>query len=494
VGSDLIINNRQLSTVNRQPKKDFDAIVVGSGPNGLAAGITLQREGLSVLILEAKNIIGGGLRTEEITLPGFRHDLCSAVHPMAADSPFFNSLPLGDFGLKFLYPEIQLAHPFDDGSALHLFSSIAETAKGMGADAYAYLKLIQPLVKSWPDLQEDVLGPLHFPKHPLEMARFGWSALSTAGQIAKRFHTEKAKGFWGGLAVHSQLPFNYLGSSGIGLILLTAGHIRGWPVAEGGSQSIADALVSYFKSIGGKIETNHAVKSLDQLPSSHVVLLDVGPLQLLEIAGNRLSSFYRWQLKKFRYGMGVFKIDWALADRIPFTAESAKKAGTVHIGGTINEMAASELAAWNGKHTEKPAVLLAQQSIADPTRAPEGKHTGWAYCHVPLGSKMDMTEIIEKQVERFAPGFRVRILARHTMNTQEMETLNANYIGGDIGGGAYNLSQLFTRPALRFAPYRSSARGIYLCSASTPPGGGVHGMCGYHAAKKALRDDFRISI
>jgi phytoene dehydrogenase-like protein len=479
---------------HRSTKKDFDAIVVGSGPNGLAAGITLQQEGLSVLILEAKNIIGGGLRTEEITLPGFRHDLCSAVHPMAADSPFFNSLPLGDFGLKFLYPEIQLAHPFDDGSALYLFSSIAETARAMGPDADAYLKLIQPLVKSWPDLQDDVLGPLHFPKHPMEMARFGWSALSTAGQIAKRFHTEKAKGFWGGLAVHSQLPFNYLGSSGIGLILLTAGHIRGWPVAEGGSQSIADALVSYFKSIGGKIETNQTVKSLDQLPSSHVVLLDVGPLQLLEIAGNRLSSFYRWQLKKFRYGMGVFKIDWALADRIPFTAESAKKAGTVHIGGTMNEMAASELAAWNGKHTEKPAVLLAQQSIVDPMRAPEGKHTGWAYCHVPLGSKMDMTEIIERQVERFARGFRERILARHTMNTLEMEILNANYIGGDIGGGAYNFSQLFTRPALQFAPYRSSTRGIYLCSASTPPGGGVHGMCGYHAAKRALREEFGLII
>ncbi|HEV3224100.1 MAG TPA: NAD(P)/FAD-dependent oxidoreductase [Puia sp.] len=469
-------------------------MVVGSGPNGLAAGITLQQEGLSVLILEAKSGIGGGLRTEEITIPGFRHDLCSAVHPLAVSSPFFNSLPLADFGLKFLYPEIPLAHPFDDGSAIQLLPSLLETAKVMGEDSSAYLKLMQPMVESWPVLQDDVLGPLHFPKHPLKMSRFGWRALSAASRLVKRFHTEKAKGFWGGLAVHSQLPFNYLGSSAIGLVLLTVGHIRGWPMAEGGSQSIADALVSYFKSIGGKIETNHPVKSLDQLPTSQIVLLDVGPQQLLEIAGNRLSSFYRWQLKKYRYGMGVFKIDWALADCIPFKAESVKKAGTIHIGGTFNEIAASELAAWNGNHSEKPAVLLAQPSVADPLRAPRGQHTGWAYCHVPSGSTKDLTEVIEKQVERFAPGFRERILARHTINTEELEELNANYIRGDIGGGANNLSQLFTRPALRSAPYRSSVRGIYLCSASTPPGGGVHGMCGYHAAKRALRDEFRIII
>ena len=493
-GSDLIINNHQLSTVNLQPKKDFDAIVVGSGPNGLAAGIAIQQGGLSVLILEAKSMAGGGLRTEEITIPGFRHDLCSAVHPLAASSPFFNTLPLSDFGLKFLYPEIPLAHPFDDGSAIQLLPSVRETAKGMGADADAYLKLMMPLVKSWPDLQDDVLGPLHFPKHPMEMVRFGWSALSAASQLSKRFQTEKTKGFWGGLAVHSQLPFNYLASSGIGLVLLTVGHIRGWPVAEGGSQSIADALISYFKSIGGKIETNQTVKSLDQLPSSRVVLLDVGPLQLLKIAGNHLSSYYRWQLKKFHYGMGVFKIDWALADPIPFKAESARKAVTIHLGSSFQEMAASEKSAWFGKASEKPAVILAQQSIIDPRRAPEGKQTGWAYCHVPSGSTTDMTEAIEKQVERFAPGFRERILARHTMNTKEMEELNSNYIGGDIGGGANILSQLFTRPALRSAPYRSSVRGIYLCSASTPPGGGVHGMCGYHAAKRALRDEFRIII
>jgi phytoene dehydrogenase-like protein len=452
----------------------------------------LQKSGLSVLILEAKSKIGGGLRSEQLTLPGFTHDLCSAIHPLAVSSPFFQTLPLADHGLNFLYPEIPLAHPFDDGSSIQLLTSVEETASGLGNDGTAYLDLIRPLVESWEGIQDDVLSPLHFPKHPLDMARFGWSALSAANRLAKRFHTEKTRGFWGGLAVHSQLPFNFLGSSAIGLVLLTVGHKRGWPLAAGGSQSIANALVSYFKSIGGKIVTDLPVKSLDQLPSSHAVLLDVSPLQLLEIAGNRLSPGYRSQLNKFRYGMGVFKIDWALADQIPFTAEQVKKAGTIHLGGKFGEMASAEAAAWSGMHVDQPNIILAQQSITDPSRAPSGKHTGWAYCHVPSGSVMDMTEAIEKQVERFAPGFRERILARHIMNTRDLEAHNANYIGGDIGGGANNLSQLFTRPALRASPYRTSAKGIYLCSSSTPPGGGVHGMCGYHAAKRALKEVFKM--
>jgi phytoene dehydrogenase-like protein len=450
----------------------------------------LQRAGLSVLILEAKSKIGGGLRSEALTLPGFIHDVCSAVHPLAAASPFIQSLPLADFGLKFLYPEIPLAHPFDDGTAIPLLSSLTETALGMEADADAYLRLMQPLVESWPDIRDDVLSPLHYPKHPLDMAGFGWKALSTANRLAKRFQTEKVRAFWGGLAVHSQLPFNYLSSSAIGLLLLTAGHKRGWPVAQGGSQSIADAMSMYFKTMGGKIELNWPVKSLDQLPSSYAVLLDVTPVQLLEIAGHRMSSFYRWQINRYRYGMGVFKIDWALSDRIPFKATSASNAVTLHLGGSFSELASSELDAWSGKHSSKPAVIMAQQSIVDPGRAPAGQHTGWAYCHVPRGSTRDMTAAIEEQVERFAPGFRERILARHTMNTEAMEAYNANYIGGDIGGGANNLSQLFTRPALRAAPYRTSAKGIYLCSSSTPPGGGVHGMCGYHAARRAMRDIF----
>ena len=444
-------------------------------------------------MLEAKSKIGGGLRSEELTLPGFTHDLCSAIHPLAVASPFFQSLPLDKHGLQYLYPEIPLVHPFDDGSSINLLRSLTDTASAMNEDSAAYLKLMQPMVESWPDIQDDVLAPIHFPKHPVDMVRFGWRALSSPAQLAKRFQTEKTKGFWGGLALHSQLPFNFLSGSAIGLVLLTVGHIRGWPVAKGGSQSIANALASYFKSIGGRIELNHEVKSLKQLPSSSAVLLDIVPAQLLEIAGNRLSSFYQWQLRKYKYGMGVFKVDWALADSIPFRSASARKAGTLHLAGTFNEMAASESAAWNGQHSWSPAVILAQQTIIDPGRAPQGQHTGWAYCHVPSGSDIDMTEAIENQVERFAPGFRERILARHTMNTKALEGYNANYIGGDIGGGSNNLSQLFTRPALRGTPYRSSARGIYLCSSSTPPGGGVHGMCGYHAAKRALKDIFNLT-
>jgi len=483
-------NYHQLSTVNRQPKKDFDAIVVGSGPNGLAAAITLQKAGLSVLILEANSVAGGGMRSAEITLPGFTHDICSAVHPMGADSPFFRSLPLADYGLKFLYPEIPLAHPFEDGTALALIPSLQEMADSLGEDAQAYLKLMQPLVNSWEGIQNDVLSPLHFPKHPMDMAAFGWRALSSASRLSKRFKSEKTRTFWGGLSLHSQLPFDWMASSAIGLVLLTVGHKRGWPVAEGGSQSIANALVSLFISLGGKIELNYTVTSLDQLPSSRAVLLDVTPVQLLEIAGRRLSPVYRRQLKKFRYGMGVFKIDWALAEQIPFKSELSKNAGTIHLGGSFKEMEAAEMDAWSGRLTKRPGIILAQQSIVDPGRAPIGKHTGWAYCHVPRGSVADLTDTIEDQVERFAPGFRERILARHTINTEELEEQNANYHGGDIGGGANNLSQLFTRPALRSAPYRSSAKGIYLCSSSTPPGGGVHGMCGYNAAKRVLKDLF----
>ncbi len=446
------------------------------------------------MILEAKSKIGGGLRSEELTLPGFTHDICSAVHPMAADSPFFQSLPLADHGLKFLYPEIPLAHPFDDGSAISLIPSLEKMAGSLGVDGDAYLELMQPLTENWESIREEILAPVHFPKHPLYMARFGWRALASASRLSKRFHSDKMKGFWGGLALHAQLPFDRLTSSAIGLVLLTVGHKRGWPVAEGGSQSIANALSSYFRSLGGKIELNQPVKSLHQIPSSSAVLLDVTPVRLLEIAGHRFSSFYRWQLKKYRYGMGVFKIDWALADPIPFKAEEAGRAGTIHLGGSFREMEAGERDAWSGIHSKLPGVILAQQSIVDPSRAPMGKHTAWAYCHVPLGSVTDMTVAIESQVERFAPGFRERILARHTLNTGELEQLNANCYRGDIGGGANNLSQLFTRPALRSAPYRTSAKGIYVCSSSTPPGGGVHGMCGYQAAKRALKDIFQIQI
>jgi phytoene dehydrogenase-like protein len=471
-------------------KTDFDAIVVGSGPNGLSAAITLQQRGLSVLVVEAKSEIGGGLRSAELTLPGFTHDVCSAIHPMAAGSPFFQTLPLTQHGLQFINPEIAAAHPFDNGTAAALYPSLEKTAEMLGADNDTYLKLIAPLVTSWPLIAPDMLGPLRFPKYPFKTAGFGINALLSSTQLAKRFKTKEAKGLWGGMAAHSIQPLTNMATSAIGLVLMSAAHLYGWPVPKGGSKNIANALSSYFLSLGGKIETNFYVKSLDQLPSAKAILFDVTPKQLLTIAGHRFSSLYKYQLERYRYGMGVFKIDWALDGAIPFTADECRRAGTVHIGNTLEEMVASEQMSSSGKHPENPFVLLTQSSLFDASRAPEGKHTSWAYCHVPNGSTKDMTEIIEKQVERFAPGFRDRILAKHTMNTAELQSYNPNYIGGDINGGIIDIRQLFTRPALRLSPYKTSAKGLYICSSSTPPGGGVHGMCGYHAAQKALREIF----
>jgi phytoene dehydrogenase-like protein len=476
-------------------KTEFDAIVVGSGPNGLAAAITMQQEGLSVLLIEGKDVIGGGLRSAELTLPGFIHDVCSAIHPLAIGSPFFNKLPLADFGLHYTFPDVAAAHPFDDGTAAVLNHSLTETASLLGRDEQAYLKLMSPILKDWPDIAADVLGPLSFPQHPLAMARFGLKALSSSTFLAdKRFKTTAARGLWAGMAAHSIQPLSNLATSAIGLVLMAAAHLKGWPIPVGGSKEIANALGAYFISIGGKIETGRYIKSLDQLPSAKTVLFDVTPKQLLEIAGHRFSSIYKWQLEKYRYGMGVFKIDWALSEPIPFTAPEARRAGTVHLGNTLEEITLSEKLIWKGGHAEKPFVLLAQQSLFDDTRAPEGKHTAWAYCHVPNGSVRDMTSVIEKQVARFAPGFEDIVMATHTMNTAEVEAYNPNYIGGDINGGVIDLGQLFTRPALRSSPYRTSAKGLYICSSSTPPGGGVHGMCGHHAAKRALKDLFSIEI
>jgi phytoene dehydrogenase-like protein len=475
-------------------KRDYDAVVVGSGPNGLAAAILLQQNGLSVLLIEGKDTVGGGMRSAELTLPGYLHDICSAIHPLAAASPFFETLPLADHDLEYIYPEIAAAHPFDNGIAAVLKHSTSETAALLGADQQAYKNLMQPLVDDWPNIAPDALGPLHFPKHPLTMARFGLAALRSATSIAGRFKTEQAKGLFAGMAAHSMLPLTKLSTAAVALVMLSAGHLKGWPLPKGGSQQIANALASYFTSLGGKIEMGTHVRSLDQLPSSHTVLFDTTPRQLLQIAGHRFSTIYKWQLQHYRYGMGVFKVDWALDGPIPFTAEECRRAGTVHIGNTLSEIAASEQLTWNGEHPEKPFILLTQQSLFDTTRAPEGKHTAWAYCHVPNGSTVDMTDIIEKQIERFAPGFRDRVLAKHTMNSVQIEEYNPNYVGGDIAGGALDLSQLFTRPALRWSPYKTSAKGIYICSASTPPGGGVHGMCGYHAAKRALKDVFSINV
>jgi len=471
-------------------KRDYDAVVIGSGPNGLAAAITMQQAGISVLLIEAKSVIGGGMRSAELTLPHFVHDVCSAIHPLAVGSPFFKTLPLEQHGLEFIYPTIAAAHPFDDGRAAALYRSLEQTAQALNEDEQSYLKLMKPLVKDWPRIVADVLGPLHFPKHPIDMARFGLKALTSAAYLAKRFRSKEAKGLWAGMAAHSIQPLSNATTSATGLVLMIAGHLGGWPIPKGGSNAIANALASYFVSLGGTIETNFYVRSLNQLPSSHAILFDVTPWQLLQIAGYKFSSVYTWQLKRYRYGMGVFKIDWALDGPIPFTATACREAGTVHLGNTLEEIAASEQLTSEGKHPEKPFVLLAQQSLFDASRAPEGKHTAWAYCHVPNGSEVNMTEQIEKQVERFAPGFRDRIAGRHIMNTAEMEVYNPNYVGGDITGGIMDLGQLFTRPALRLSPYKTSAKGIYICSSSTPPGGGVHGMCGYHAAKKALRDVF----
>ena len=448
-------------------KKDFDAVVVGSGPNGLAAAITMQRAGLSVLLLEAKNTIGGGMRSAELTLPGYVHDICSAIHPMAVASPFFKTLPLHEHGLEFAYPTLPAAHPFDGGTAAALTPSLEETARLLGTDEQTYLKLVAPLVKDWDALAPALLGPLRIPDHPFLMARFGLKAIQSASQLARSFRTPEAKGLWAGMAAHAIQPLSNATTSAITLVLLAIGHIGNWPIPKGGSQQIANALASHFESLGGKIETGFYVKSLDQLPSSRAVLFDITPRQLLQIAGHRFSSLYKWQLERYRYGMGVFKVDWALDGAVPFTAPECRQAGTVHIGNTFEEIAYGEEMIWKGKHAPEPFVLMAQQSLFDTSRAPEGKHVAWGYCHVPSGSKVDMTEAIEKQVERFAPGFRDRIIGRHTMNSQQMEDYNANYIGGDINGGAMDITQLFTRPALRLSPYKTSAKGLYICSAST---------------------------
>ena len=472
---------------------DYDAVVVGSGPNGLAAAILLQQKGLSVLVLEAKSTIGGGLRSAELTLPGYLHDICSAVHPLAAGSPFFQTLPLAEHGLEFIYPPVAAAHPLEGDVAAMLIGTVEETAEKLGGDADVYRGLVGPVVRDWGDLAPVLLGPLHFPKNPLMLARFGLKGLPSAASLAQRFRTREARALVAGMAAHGMLPLTNCATAAIVLVFLATGHTKGWPIPRGGSMSIAGALAGYFLSLGGKIETGVPVRSMAQLPSSRCVLLDMTPRQLLQLGGHRWSSLYRWQLERYRYGMGVFKIDWALAEPIPFLAEGCRQAGTVHIGGDFDEIAASEAMTARGMIAERPFVLLAQPSIFDPSRAPEGMHTAWAYCHVPNGSREDMTGRIERQVERMAPGFRERVLARHVYDTAQMEEYNPNYVGGDINGGMMDIRQFFTRPVLRWSPYRTSEKGIYICSSSTPPGGGVHGMCGYHAARRALKDMFGIS-
>ncbi|HEY8396700.1 MAG TPA: NAD(P)/FAD-dependent oxidoreductase [Flavihumibacter sp.] len=472
----------------QQGSTDFDVVIVGAGPNGLSAGITLQQAGCRVLLLEAKPTIGGGMRTAELTLPGFKHDICSAIHPMANISPFFESIDWSAYGLKFVNPPVAAAHPLDSGVAAALFPSLDQTADSLGIDASEYRNLLSGFVSHFDRLKHDFLGPLKWPSDPIGLATFGLKAMQPATVLGKRFRTNEARALFAGMAAHGIQPLSNIASSAIALVLMAAGHISGWQIPVGGSQSIADAMAAHFRLLGGVIETGIEVKSLQQLPSSKAVVFDCTPRQLLQIAGHKFSSLYQWQLERYRYGMGVFKVDWALDGPIPWRDEWCRQAGTVHIGNTLEEIAANEALTSKGQHVERPFVLLGQQSLFDPTRAPEGRHTGWAYCHVPFGSEKDMTEAIEKQVERFAPGFRDRIIGRHTMNTRAIQEYNPNYIGGDINGGVQDLTQLFTRPALRWSPYRTSAKGLYICSSSTPPGGGVHGMCGYHAAKAVIRD------
>lgn len=473
----------------------YDAIVVGSGPNGFGAAITLQRAGLSVLLIEGKEELGGGVRSAPLTLPGFIHDVCSAVYPLGEDSPVFKPLQLGQFGLEWLQPENAIAHPFDDGSAIAVQCSVEDTALQFGKDENNYKKIFSPLVKNWKSIRSAFLGPLRLSAYSNAKAKFAYHAISSAAHFAKnQFDTEAARAVFAGMGAHTMLPLGTPTTTSMAIVLNMMAHVNAWPLPKGGAQQIANALAEAFKKAGGEIQTGNMISSVEQLPSSRVVLLDVTPAQLLSIAGDYISPLYKWQLKNYKYGEGIFKIDWALSQAVPFLNDKCKAAPTVHLGGKFTEIFAAEAMVGKNKIPEKPFVLFVQPGVVDPTRAPGEKQTAWAYCHVPSGSQVDMTAAIENQVERFAPGFKDCILARHTINTKQLEDYNPNDVGGDINGGAAIPSQLFTRPVLRLSPYRTSAKNIYICSSSTPPGGGVHGICGYYAARRALKDHFDIKL
>lgn len=467
-----------------------DAIVIGSGPNGLAAAITLAEAGHSVVVYEAENAIGGGLRSAQLTLPGFVHDVCSAVHPMAASSQFFRRLNLENYGLRWIYPEAELAHPFDDGNAVLITRSLAETSARFGPDARRVRRLLDPLVRHWDDLSGDILRPARMPRHPWLASRFGMNAVFPADSLARRkFSGIKTRTVFAGLAAHSEMPLTAWGSAAFGILLWTTCHAVGWPIAAGGSQSIANALAQHLQHLGGKIITGARIESLSDLPESSMVLCDLTPRQLLKIGADRLWPVDRPKLQTYRYGPGVFKIDWSLDAPIPWNAPECAKAGTVHLGGSLDEIVHSERAAWSDAPSDKPFVLLVQPSLFDPSRAPNGKHTAWAYCHVPHASTVDMAERIERQVERFARGFRSRVIGRSVRSPADMEAHNANLIGGDISGGAMSLDRLTRRSTSR--SYRTPIPNVFLCSASTPPGPGVHGLCGHFAAKFAAGKTFR---
>lgn len=469
----------------------LDAVVIGAGPNGLAAAVVLARAGRKVVVFEARESIGGGASSAELTLPGFTHDICSAVHPLAAASPFFETLPLAAHGLHWVESPAAVAHPFDDGPAALLERSVATTAHGLGEDADAYRKMMAPLLHDWPWLRETVLGPPRLPRHPFAAARFGLQALLPADRLLRgTFRGPRARGLFGGIAAHGMLPLEKSPTAAFALVLGLAGHAVGWPFPRGGAQRISDALASHLQALGGEIVTGSPVTSIDELPAARAILCDLSPRPLLRLAGHRFPAWYRRRLENYRYGMGAFKVDWALSGPIPWRSPECALAATVHLGGALPEIARTEREVWSGRHPERPFVILAQHTLFDPSRAPDGKHTAWGYCHVPNGSPVDMLREVEDQVERFAPGFRDCVLARHTMTASAIEAHNPNFVGGDIGGGAVTLRQLFTRPT--WWTYSTPVAGLYLCSASTPPGVGVHGMCGYFAARRALARELRV--
>ncbi|MDB5333391.1 MAG: NAD(P)/FAD-dependent oxidoreductase [Phycisphaerales bacterium] len=470
----------------------YDAAVIGSGPNGLGAAIALARAGRKVLVREKAKTVGGSCRSAEITLPVFTHDICSTVQALAQISPFLKSLPLSEHGLELVSPPAAYAHPLDDGTAAVAYPSLSDTARTLGPDGPAWEKRMGPLLDAWERLVPDLLAPLRVPKHPLLMAGFGLRGLRSARGLAESwFAGPHARALFAGVSAHSILPLEWSATAAMGLVLAVSAHAVGWPFARGGSQKLSDALASYFRSLGGTIETGAPVENIDELSGAKAILCDLTPRQFIRIAGHRLPAGYRKRLEMFRYGPGAWKVDWALSDPIPWKAAACAKAGTVHLGGTFDEIADAERAPWEGRSAERPYVLLTQPTLFDPSRAPAGKHVAWAYCHVPHGSTFDMTDRIEAQVERFAPGFRDRIIGRSVMSPAALEHYNPNLIGGDITGGANLLSQLFTRPVARINPYSTPVAGLYLCSASTPPGGGVHGMCGYWAAQSALKRELR---
>lgn len=471
--------------------KKYDAVIIGSGSNGIAAVIHLQQQGLNTVIYEKSSIPGGATKTAEITLPGFKHDIGSTVLPMAYSSPFFQELPLEKYGLTWIYPEIPFSQTLENGKAVACYKSIEKTATQLGTDKGRYSDFMKPLVENWDDIGEDVLGPLGIPSHPIKFLKFGLKAFPSAKFLANSlFKEDDAKALFYGAAAHSTLPLTNLFSSSFGVVLGLMAHLNGWPFPKQGAGKLIEVLLDYYKDIGGELVLNAPIKEVSELPETKIQIYDLTPKQLLQMKDLDLSSSYRKRLENYKYGAGVFKIDWALDGPIPFTSDKCRRSGTIHIGFSPGEMEKSEQLTAEGKISEQPYVLLVQPSVFDKTRAPEGKHTAWAYCHVPNGSEEDCTRIIENQIEKAAPGFKNLILAKSTMNTKELEVFNPNLVGGDINGGRQDITQLFTRPVAKISPYKTSNDQVYLCSSSTPPGGGVHGMGGYNAAKQVIKDHF----